>query len=118
MTFGNKPIECSPFFTEIYDPFEVHISSLPKEIIVGIENTLEIDTEKAGNAPLEVIITSPSGINGKNSTLGIMNVYFILLVPCKIDDTLTIKRVRFTPIEIGLHYLNVKYGSETVPGRR
>jgi len=45
-------------------------------------------------------------------------VYFILLVPCKIDDTLTIKRVHFTPIEIGLHYLNVKYGSETVPGRR
>jgi hypothetical protein len=46
-----------------------------------------------------------------------MNVYFILLVPCKIDDTLTIKRVRFTPIEIGSHYLNVKYGLEMVPGR-
>jgi hypothetical protein len=41
----------------------------------------------------------------------------VLLVPYKIDDTLTIKRVRFTPIEIGPHCLNVKFGSDTIPGR-
>jgi hypothetical protein len=65
ITFGNIPIEGSPFFTEIYDPLQVRISSLPKDILVGIENTFEIDLEKAGNAPLEVIITSTSGSNGK-----------------------------------------------------
>lgn len=67
VTFDDKPIESSPFFTEVYDPLQVQIGALPKEFIVGIENTLEIHTDKAGNAPLEVIITSPSGINGKNS---------------------------------------------------
>ncbi len=66
MTFDDKPIESSPFFTEVYDPLEVQIGPLPKEILMGIENTLEIHTEKAGNAPLEVILTSPLGINGKN----------------------------------------------------
>ncbi len=118
MTFDDKPIESSPFFTEVYDPLQVQIGALPKEFIVGIENTLEIHTDKAGNAPLEVIITSPSGINGKNSISERIDVFFcVLLVPYKIDDTLTIKRVRFTPIEIGLHCLNVKFGSDAIPGR-
>ena len=66
MTFDDKPIESSPFFTEIYDPAEVQIGPLPKEILMGIENTFEIHTDKAGNAQLEVILTSPSGANGKN----------------------------------------------------
>jgi len=66
ITFGGIPIDGSPFFTEIYDPLQVKIGSLPKDMIVGIEYSFEIDLNKAGNIPLEVTITSPSGINGKN----------------------------------------------------
>ncbi|CAF3415563.1 unnamed protein product, partial [Rotaria sp. Silwood2] len=100
ITFAKIPIQGSPFFTEIYDPSKVHIGPLPKDILLGIENTLEINLDNAGNVPLEVIITSPSGIN----------------VPIKIDDTLTIRKVRFTPTETGIHFLNVKFGSDIVPG--
>ena len=38
-------------------------------------------------------------------------------MPCKIDDTSTTQRVRFTPTEIGPHSLNVKFGSEQMPGK-
>ncbi|CAF3681830.1 unnamed protein product [Rotaria sp. Silwood1] len=101
ITFGNMPIEGSPFFTEVYDPSQVHIGPLPKDILIGIENTLEINIDNAGNVPLVVSIISPSGIN----------------VPIKIDDILTIKKIiRFTPTEIGLHYLNAKFGSDIVSG--
>ncbi|CAF4847370.1 unnamed protein product, partial [Rotaria sp. Silwood1] len=101
ITFGNMPIEGSPFFTEVYDPSQVHIGPLPKDILIGIENTLEINIDNAGNVPLVVSIISPSGIN----------------VPIKIDDILTIKKiVRFTPTEIGIHYLNAKFGSDIVSG--
>jgi len=68
ITFSGIPINGSPFFTEVYDPLEVKIGSLPKDILVGIENTFEIDINKAGNIPIEVTITSPSGINGKNKS--------------------------------------------------
>ena len=42
-----------------------------------------------------------------------------LIVPLKIDDSPsrpTVKKVRFTANETGVHYLNVKFGSEFVPG--
>jgi hypothetical protein len=53
--------------TEVYDASQVQIGLLPKDIIVGIENTFEINVNKAGHVPLEVIITSSSGTNGKKN---------------------------------------------------
>jgi hypothetical protein len=35
----------------------------------------------------------------------------------KIDDQSTTKKVYFTPTEIGVHYLNAKFGSDIVPGK-
>lgn len=43
----------------------------------------------------------------------------LIIVPLKIDDASsrsTVKKVRFTPNETGIHYLNAKFGSEIVPG--
>ncbi|CAF3716192.1 unnamed protein product [Rotaria sordida] len=103
ITFANTPIQGSPFFTEVYDPSQVRIGPLPRDIIVNTENTFEINLDNAGNVPLEIKISSPTGLN----------------VPFKIDDASfrsTVKKVRFTPNETGVHYLNAKFGSEIIPG--
>ncbi|CAF5187759.1 unnamed protein product, partial [Rotaria magnacalcarata] len=99
ITCANVPIQESPFFTEVYDPSQIQIGPLPKDILAGVENTLSINLNNAGNVPLEVTITSPMGIN----------------VPIKIDGTLKIKKIYFTPTEIGLHHLNAKFGFDIVP---
>ncbi len=42
-----------------------------------------------------------------------------MLVPLKVDEASprsTVKKVRFTPNETGVHYLSAKFGSELVPG--
>jgi hypothetical protein len=64
ITFANVPVQGSPFFTEVYDPSQVHIGPLPRDIIVGTENTFDIHLEHAGNVPLEMKISSPTGITG------------------------------------------------------
>ncbi len=43
--------------------------------------------------------------------------YFIWLVPFEIDDLSKVTKVRFTPTEVGMHYLNAKYGSDIIPGK-
>ncbi|CAF1609722.1 unnamed protein product [Rotaria sp. Silwood1] len=103
ITFANTPVQGSPFFTEVYDPSQVRIGPLPRDIIVNTENTFEINLDNAGNVPIDIKISSPTGVN----------------VPLKIDDASfrsTVKKVRFTPNETGVHYLNAKFGSEIIPG--
>ena len=58
------PVQGSPFFTEVYDPSQVRIGPLPRDIIAGTENTFEINLDNAGNVPLEIKISSPTGVNG------------------------------------------------------
>ena len=48
-----------------------------------------------------------------------LKIFFSFLVPLKVDDASpksTSKKVRFTPNDIGVYYLNAKFGSEPVPG--
>jgi hypothetical protein len=78
--------------------------------------------DNAGNVPLEIKVTSPTGINGKISHIFVCFIRVkqcLFIVPLKIDDASprsTVKKVRFTPNETGVHYLNAKFGSEIVPG--
>lgn len=65
ITFANLPVQGSPFFTEVYDPSQVRIGPLPRDLIVGTESPFEINLENAGNVPLEIKITSPTGVNGE-----------------------------------------------------
>ena len=67
ITFASLPVQGSPFFTEVYDPSQVRIGPLPRDMIVGAENVFEINMDNAGNVPLEIKITSPTGANGKTS---------------------------------------------------
>ena len=69
ITFANLPVQGSPFFTEVYDPSQVRIGPLPRDLIVGTENTFEINLDNAGNVPLEIKITSPTGVNGTNALI-------------------------------------------------
>lgn len=64
--FGNVPIHGSPFFTEVYDPSQIRIGPLSKDMFVGVETIFDISMENAGNVPLEITIISPSGLNSKN----------------------------------------------------
>jgi hypothetical protein len=52
--------------------------------------------------------------------IGYFQLSFLsLIVPLKVDEASprsTVKKIRFTPNETGLYYLNAKFGSETVPG--
>ena len=66
ITFANSPVQGSPFFTEVFDPSQVRIGPLPRDLIVATENTFEINLDNAGNVPLEIKITSPTGVNGEN----------------------------------------------------
>ncbi|CAF1050339.1 unnamed protein product [Adineta ricciae] len=100
IVFGNVPIQGSPLFTEVYDPSQVRFSVIPKDIFVGVETTLEVNMDNAGSVPLEVTIFSPSGAS----------------LPCEIDDTTKVTKVRFTPTEPGIHTLNAKFGSDPIPG--
>lgn len=59
------PVQGSPFFTEVYDPSQVRIGPLPRDIIVGAENSFEIHLDNAGNVPLEIKMSSPTGLHGK-----------------------------------------------------
>ncbi len=99
---------------------------MPRDLIAATENTFEINLENAGNVPLDIKITSPTGLNGKIkpmirhlSTLRGVFLLLLLIVPLKVDEASprsTTKKVRFTPNETGVHYLNAKFGSEVVPG--
>src|ERR1700722_5015053 len=82
ITFANVPVQGSPFFTEVYDPTQVRIGPLPKDIISGIENTFEINLDNAGNLPIDIKITSPTGITGKeemNICVSLLEEYFIVI---------------------------------------
>ncbi|CAF5164830.1 unnamed protein product, partial [Rotaria sp. Silwood1] len=63
ITFANTPVQGSPFFTEVYDPSQVRIGPLPRDIIVNTENTFEINLDNAGNVPIDIKISSPTGVN-------------------------------------------------------
>lgn len=95
---------------------------MPRDLIVATENTFEINLENAGNVPLEIKITSPTGVNGENVLIErSCLISFRLIVPLKVDDAssrVTAKKVRFTPTETGVHYLNARFGSEPVPGMK
>lgn len=117
VTFNDESIDGSPFFPDTYDPLKVHIGNLPRETIIGTENTFDIDTNQGGNAPLEVMITSPSANNGEKRLKFNEEICSNILVPCKIDERSKIKRIRFTPNEIGLHHVDIKFGLDQVPGR-
>jgi len=64
ITFANISVQGSPFFTEVYDPSQVRIGPLPRDLISGTENTFEIHLDNAGNVPLDIKIASPTGVNG------------------------------------------------------
>jgi hypothetical protein len=115
-------VQGSPFFTEVYDPSQIRIGPLPKDLIAGTENTFEINLDNAGNVPLEIKITSPTGVNGKKiKNYAIFSIsFFLFIVPLKVDEASprsAVKKVRFTSNETGVHYLNAKFGAEVVPGR-
>lgn len=69
ISFAGSPVQGSPFFTEVYDPSQVRIGPLPRDIIVGTETLFDIQLENAGNVPLEVRLVSPSGVNGMSKKI-------------------------------------------------
>ena len=59
--YSNQPVAGSPYFATVYDPQSCEITSLPKELILGFENVIEVDLSSVGNADFDIKITTPSG---------------------------------------------------------
>ncbi len=90
---SNKPIPNSPYFIHVFNPNLVEINKMPARFIVGNEHLIEISTQKAGHAQLDILIESPSGVQ----------------LPFKIDNDLN-KKIKFIPREKGMHKILLKYG--------
>ena len=52
---------------------------LPRDMIAGTENIFEINMDTAGNVPLEIKITSPTGANGKRTSRVTNELYCLSL---------------------------------------
>ena len=94
--FG-KPLSSSPYFINVYEPSSVEILSMPDTLIVGNEHLIEVNLAKAGCAPFDVLVESPSGTQ----------------LPFKIDNDLN-KRIKFIPREKGVHRVLMKLGDHVL----
>ncbi|XP_056886681.1 filamin-B isoform X1 [Takifugu flavidus] len=107
VTFGGDPIAKSPFTVGVAAPLDldkVNVDNLDGRVEVNQEQKFVVDTKGAGGqGHLEVNMISP---NQK-------------VVPCKVEPhpgKADVRVVRYTPIEEGVHAINVSYDGHTVPG--
>ncbi|KAM9859071.1 filamin B a [Aulostomus maculatus] len=105
--FGGDPIAKSPFTVGVAAPLDlskVTVDDLNGRVEVGQEQQFTVDTKGAGGqGHLEVAVLSPSQ----------------RAVPCKVEPEpgkADVSLVRFTPVEEGLHAVNVTYDGHSVPG--
>lgn len=95
----NKPIINSPNFINVYDLSQVELLQIPDLFIVGNEHLIDINLNRAGHAPFDIVVESPSGIK----------------LPFKVDNDLT-KRIKFIPREKGVHRVFMKLGDYYIDG--
>lgn len=97
--YSNQPVAGSPFYASVYDPQACEITNLPKELIIGIENFVEVDLTRAGNADFDVKVISPTGIN----------------LPVTFDGQ-NLRRIRILPTELGPHRISMQVGGQHLIG--
>ena len=91
--YSNQPVSGSPYFTTVFDPQACEIISMPKELLLGFENIIEVDVSKIGAADFDVRVTGPSGNP--------------LLVNY---DGQTLRRIKLVPNELGPHRILIQVG--------
>ncbi|XP_024125017.1 filamin-B isoform X2 [Oryzias melastigma] len=107
VTFGGDAIPKSPFTVGVAAPLElgrVSVDNLDARVEVNQEQEFLVDTKGAGGqGHLEVEVLSPRQ----------------RVVPCDVQPQagqVDVSVVRYTPIEEGVHAVNVSYDGHPVPG--
>lgn len=89
--YAQQPVSGSPFLAQAYDPNSCEIKSMPKELVLGVENGFEIDTARVGQGvELVAKIVSPAGV--------MLPVQYSV-----VESVAGRKKVTFVPSELGPH---------------
>lgn len=97
--YANQPVVGSPFFANAYDPQSLEIVNMPKDLIVGAENFIEVNLSKVGNVDFDIKVVSPSGVS----------------LPVTYDGQ-AYKKIRIVPIELGAHRISLLLAGQQVNG--
>lgn len=97
--YANQPVVGSPFFANSYDPQALEIVNMPKDLIVGAENFLEVNLSKVGSVDFDIKVVTPSG----NS------------LPVTYEGQ-AYKKIRIVPIELGLHRITLLLAGQQTNG--
>jgi filamin len=97
--YANQPVAGSPFKAMAYDIRTAEVTKLPKELINGAENWMEVDLAKLSDIKFDINVKAPSGRQ--------------LPVHCEGKNY---KKIRIVPHEIGPHRIDILIGDEHIPG--
>jgi filamin len=98
--YANQPVVGSPFFANAYDPQALEIVNMPKDLIAGSENFLEVNLSRVGNVDFDIKVVAPSG-----------NV-----LPVTFEGQAYIKKIRLVPIELGAHRISLMLAGQQING--
>jgi len=107
VSYGGQPVPNSPFLTEIQpstDPSKVFVSgdgvSPSQNVLASVPVSFIVDTRQAGHKQLDVDVKGPQGATVKPN------------IQSAGDGTYL---VSYTPEDVGLHTIDVKYGGQEIP---
>ncbi|GMT33922.1 hypothetical protein PFISCL1PPCAC_25219, partial [Pristionchus fissidentatus] len=99
--FNSMAVPGSPFRVDVVDAAGVEVRGIEESLMLKHAATVRVDTSRAGNAPIEVDVTDPSGSPVRTE---------ILRSPMGED------KITFLPARPGPHRVDVKIGGVRVPG--
>lgn len=85
--YMNQPVSGSPQIATAFDPMAIEITHMPKELVAGVENYIEINMSRVGNLDLDIKMTSPTGMS----------------IPLTFETIGHRKIIRIITNEIGMH---------------
>lgn len=99
--FNGEQCKCCNQSVPVIDVSQIIIPCQSMSVPVNRLTSVKFNTQNAGDAPLEAFITAPGGSNVSNRVSGTSSRGY---------------DVEFTPIEAGIHKMDVTYGGADVPG--
>lgn len=99
--YSSQALAGSPYLVQVFDPKLVDILQMPKELIVGQENLIEVDYGKCGaiGVELELKVSGATGVN----------------VPVSVQEvTPSHRKFTIVPNELGTHRLTMQIAGHNV----
>ena len=98
--YMNQPVSGSPQIATAFDPMAIEITHMPKELVAGVENYIEVNMSRVGNLDLDVKMTSPTGMS----------------VPLTYETIGHRKIIRIITNELGIHRLIMHLAGHPISG--